>query len=428
MFLRSHLASYAVVLSPPHVARTFGAALVGRLSYGVVFLSLVLAVSRVTGSYAVAGGVIALFGLTSSLLSPFRARLIDRHGPRKALPPMTIFYAGLLGALAAMTWQAGAPRDLLWITGAACGACSPPLGPLMRTLWGVLVPDRELLQRAYSLDTVAEELLYTTGPLLAGLFAAYANPALGVAISAGLILTGALALVSSPVVRNRTAPSQADGNTGSTSPAAGPTPAPRVKTPRVKTWYRHSVVVSAGLGACLGALSLIAVAFAGQHHHIAAVAWVEAALAVSSAMGGLLYGAFRWQVSLQTRLLFLTLGLSLFVILAGQSPDIYVLVAVVGAAGLFIAPILTSVYLIADEAAAPGARAQAGAWVNTAYNVGNSAGIAGIGLLISRFPLAACFAVAAAATLLPATALAVSIGKRRKQRSRAARTSAGDRP
>jgi predicted MFS family arabinose efflux permease len=412
MSLRSHLTSYAVVLSPPHVARTFGAALVGRLSYGVVFLSLVLAVTRVTGSYAVAGGVIALFGLTSSLLSPFRAKLIDRHGPRKALPPMAILYAGLLGALAAMTWQAGTPRDLLWITGGACGACSPPLGPLMRTLWGVLIPDRELLPRAYSLDTVAEELLYTTGPLLAGLFAAYANPALGVAVSAGLILTGALALVSSPVVRNRAAPSKADGTTGSPSPAARTAPAPRVKT-----WYRHSVVVSAGLGACLGALSLIAVAFAGQHHHIASVAWVEAALAVSSAMGGLLYGAFRWQVSLQMRLLFLTLALSLFVILAAQSPDIYVLVAVVGATGLFVAPTLTSVYLIADEAAAPSARAEAGAWVNTAYNMGNSAGIAGIGLLISRLPLAACFTVAAAATLLPAAALAVSIGKRRNPRS-----------
>jgi hypothetical protein len=56
----------------------------------------------------------------------------------------------------------------------------------MRTLWGVLVPGRDLLRRAYSLDTVAEELLYVTGPLLAGLFAAYANPALGVAVSTGL--------------------------------------------------------------------------------------------------------------------------------------------------------------------------------------------------------------------------------------------------
>ena len=134
--LLREVASYAALLRLPHAARTFGAALVGRLSYGVVFLSLVLAVTRVTGSYAVAGGVISLFGLTSSLLSPFRARLIDRHEPRKALLPMTALYGLLLGAMAAVTWQPGAPAALLWMLGAACGACTPPLGPLMRTLWG----------------------------------------------------------------------------------------------------------------------------------------------------------------------------------------------------------------------------------------------------------------------------------------------------
>jgi predicted MFS family arabinose efflux permease len=418
MSLRSHMASYAVVLSTPHAARAFGAALVGRLSYGVVFLSLVLAVTRVTGSYAVAGGVIALFGLTASLLSPFRARLIDRLGPRKALPPMTVLYALLLGAMAAVTWQPGAPRGLLWMIGAACGACAPPLGPLMRSLWGALVPDRELLQRAYSLDTVAEELLYVTGPLLAGLLAAYANPALGVAVSAGLVLTGALALASSPAVRNQPSPQKASGSTGSTPPAAtrpGPESAPKPRAwPHARPWH-HSILVSAGLGTCLGALNLVAVAFAGQHHHIASVAWVEAALAVSSAVGGLLYGAFRWQLSPQVRLSFLAVALGLLVIAAGQSPNIYVLVAIVGAAGLFLAPALTTAYLIADEAAAPGGRAEAGAWVNSGYNLGNSAGTAGIGLLIGRLPLAACFTVAAATALLPAAALAVSLGKRQSR-------------
>lgn len=110
-------------------------ALVGRSSYGVVFLSLVLAVARITGSYATAGVVIAVFGLSSSLLSPFRARLIDRYGSRTVLPPMAVLYALLLAAMAAVTWQSGAPRALLWILAGACGACTPPLGPLMRTLW-----------------------------------------------------------------------------------------------------------------------------------------------------------------------------------------------------------------------------------------------------------------------------------------------------
>jgi hypothetical protein len=39
MLSRSFVASYAVVLRPPHAARTFGMALVGRFSYGVVFLA-----------------------------------------------------------------------------------------------------------------------------------------------------------------------------------------------------------------------------------------------------------------------------------------------------------------------------------------------------------------------------------------------------
>ncbi|MDG4866182.1 MFS transporter, partial [Streptomyces sp. T-3] len=97
--------SYAAVLRLPHARRTFGAALLGRLSYGVVALSVMLAVTRATGSYAVAGTIMALFGATSVFLSPVRAALVDRHGPRPALLPMALLYAGLLGTLAAASWR-----------------------------------------------------------------------------------------------------------------------------------------------------------------------------------------------------------------------------------------------------------------------------------------------------------------------------------
>ncbi|GDY62701.1 hypothetical protein SAV14893_020940 [Streptomyces avermitilis] len=73
--------SYAALLRIPHARRTFTAALVGRLSYGVVSLAMTLTVARGTGSYAVAGTVMALFGAMSVVLSPARAALIDRYGP-----------------------------------------------------------------------------------------------------------------------------------------------------------------------------------------------------------------------------------------------------------------------------------------------------------------------------------------------------------
>ncbi|MEV4350154.1 MFS transporter [Actinoplanes sp. NPDC049596] len=371
--------SYVAVLRAPNVARTFGAALIGRLSYGIVFLSLVLAVTHATGSYAMAGTFTALFGLTSSLLSPLRARLIDRHGLRRALAPMAAGYALALGVIAAVTVRPGPAYGRLLILAVAAGGLTPPLGPVMRALWTELVSGEELRRRAFSLDTVCEELLYVTGPLLAGVFAAVADPALGVAVSAGLVLLGSLLLATAPVVRKQ-------------QREAEPVGAARVGF--------RPVLVAASVGIGLGALSLLLVAFADRERHLAAVAWLEAALAVGSVAGGLIYGTIRWRASGQVRLPLLALALGVTLAAAGLAGNLWALAALVGVTGVFLSPALTTAYLIADEAAAPEARVRAGAWVNSGYNLANSLGAAGIGLLIGRVPLPVCFA----ATAVPALA------------------------
>ncbi|TDB75036.1 MFS transporter, partial [Actinomadura sp. KC216] len=69
--------------------------------------SLTLAFTASTGSYTRAGALMAAHGLTGAALSPLRAALIDRHGPRRALPPMTVAYAALLTALAAVLCPVG---------------------------------------------------------------------------------------------------------------------------------------------------------------------------------------------------------------------------------------------------------------------------------------------------------------------------------
>ncbi|MCO6010717.1 MFS transporter [Actinoallomurus purpureus] len=389
--------SYAAVLRAPHARRTFGAALLGRLSYGVVSLSLTLASAGATGSYATAGAAVALFGLAVSVLSPVRARLIDRYGPRRALPSMAVAYAVLLAALALVTARRGVPAAPVVVLAFAAGAFPPPLGPVMRTLWSDLLPDRRLLQRAFSLDTVAEELLFVAGPLLAGLIAALARPAAGLAVSAGLVLSGTFALVSSPVARSRSGPGDE---------AAGPE-TDGLAPPRPGGFFGglgRPVVLSAGVGACLGALGLLVVAFASRRDDAAAAAWAEAALSVGSAIGGLAYGALSWRVSGRVRLPLLTAAVAVPLAAAGSAPGLYVLSAVVGAAGLFVAPAMTTAYLLAEESADHGGRTRAGAWVNTAFNAGSSFGAAMAGQLVGRLPLACCFVAAAAPALLPALA------------------------
>ncbi|MEW2128052.1 MFS transporter [Streptomyces sp. NPDC007259] len=387
--------SYAAVLRAPHAARTFAAALTGRLSYGIAPLALLLAVKDATGSYSAAGTVMALFGAASVLLSPARAGLIDRYGPRRALLPMAGLYAVLLTVLALVTWRPGASPLFLGALATAAGACTPPLGPVMRALWSGLVPDRELLRRAYSLDGVAEELLYVTGPLLVGVLVTVTGPAAGVLAGAVLIAVGAGALVTSPAVP-RGKPEHGTGADGSAGPGLrlGAVPA-----------LRRAVLVTAAVGLCLGALDLLVVALTEAMHRVSAVSWALAALSVTSAVGGLAYGALRWRAPLGMRLPATAAGLGMAVAAAGLAGNVYVLIAVVGVAGLFVAPTLTTAYLIADESVDAARRTRAGAWVNTAFNAGSSGGTAAVGLLVDRLPLALCCAVAAAPALLCAAAV-----------------------
>ncbi|MFF8378711.1 MFS transporter [Streptomyces sp. NPDC015661] len=419
--------TYAAVLRTPHARRAFGAALLGRLSNGVAPLSLILSVKDGTGSYATAGTVMAVLALTGVLLSPARAALVDRFGPRRALVPLAAGSALLLLALAVATARPATPSAVLVLLAAAAGALTPPLGPVSRALWSGILTDRDLLRRAYSLDTVAEELLFVTGPLLVGLLVRYASAPAGLAVSAGLVLTGTLAFVTSPAVRSATGRQGAGtgrqeagtrkqgtgtGQQGTAAPerAAGLRGGPGAGLLR-------AAAGAAGVGMCLGAVELLVIAFADAHHRPGAVPWAAAALSAGSAVGGLVYGAVPWRVPTAVRLSALALGLGAVLASAGLAPHPYALVGWVALGGLFVAPAITSAYLLADEAVGEEWRTRAGAWVNTAFNAGTTVATAGAGLLVERLPLPLCFALtalpavlAAAGTLVPARRRPASVG------------------
>jgi MFS family permease len=219
----------------------------------------------------------------------------------------------------------------------------------------------------------------------------------GVAVSAGLIMVGTLALVSSPAV-GRSAARAAQPAVHEA--AAAPEP------PRTGLW--RAVVAAAGVGLALGAVDLLAVAFADERGRSAVVAWILAALSIGSAVGGLAHGAVSWRIPADRRLPLLALGLGLSLAAAGLSPNLYVLAAAAAVTGLFVAPAITTAYLLADACATANTRTRVGAWVNTALNAGASGGTAATGLLIDRAPLPLVFAAAG----LPALAAAASTGIR----------------
>ncbi|MER7840520.1 MFS transporter [Streptomyces sp. NPDC096040] len=377
--------SYAAVLRVPHARRTFLAALAGRLAYGTVSLSVLLSVTRATGSYAVTGLVMALFGGFAVVLTPVRATLVDRYGPRRALPPMAGAYSALLCLLAAQTWRPGAPPAALAVTAALSGCVAPPLGPTMRAVWGRLVDDPALLRRAYSLDGVAEELLFVSGPALVGLLLRFGPPPAGLLLSAVLMLAGTCAFVTSPAVRGVTGPKREVGGQAGGFPAA-------------------PVIAAAGLGLALSGADLLVMAFAEQRSYgTEVVPWILAALSVGGAVGGLLNGAVDWRLPAAERLAWLTVALGAALAVAGLAPGVWFLALAMAATGVFVTPTLTTAYLLADETAGDSARTRAGAWVNAAVNAGTSAGSVVAGLALGRLSVGLCFALAGAAALASAT-------------------------
>ncbi|MET9175392.1 MFS transporter [Streptomyces misionensis] len=401
--------SYAAVLRLPHVRRTFTAALAARLSYGTVGLAVMLSVTRATGSYAVSGAVMSLFGATTVFLTPLRAALSDRHGARRAVLPMAVLYGALLALLAVLTWRPGAPVALIATVAALAGACAPPLGPVMRAVWAELAPDQRMLQRAYSLDGVAEELLFVSGPVLVGVLTGFAPPASGVLFSALLVVGGASVFLSSPVI-------------------PGPRPAPPSGRRSAVGGLAAPFAVALGAGLAVSAVELLTMAFATERgYDTGLVPWVLGAVSAGSAVGGLVNGAVTWRAAARTRLVLFAGALGCVIAVAGLAPNLWLLTAALALAGAFIAPTLTTAYLAADEVAAPESRTQAGAWVNMGVNGGSSAGALVAGLLIGRLPLGVCFLVTGATALASA---ALAAGGRTTGAARAPRhlAGAGERP
>lgn len=132
---------YRAVLRTPGACAAFVSSLTGRLCYGIVSLSLVLTMTAGGHNFGFAGLVMALFGTAIVLASPFRARMADRHGPRRALPPLAAGFAAALVAIAVIPVRGGGREAAIAVLAAVAGACAPPLGVVMRTLWITLVDD-----------------------------------------------------------------------------------------------------------------------------------------------------------------------------------------------------------------------------------------------------------------------------------------------
>ncbi len=134
------------------------------------------------------------------------------------------------------------------MTGGLSRAAMPSLGPVVRSRWSGLPGGSALLDAAFSLEGIADELIFITGPVLVVALAVGFNPVAGVLVTAALSVAGVLGLTR----QRRTEP-----------PAA---PVTRAHAPVLRSpGLRILIGMSVCLGALFVAVDLATIAFAARH-------------------------------------------------------------------------------------------------------------------------------------------------------------------
>lgn len=359
------LIAYRRVLVAPRVRPLLLASILARMPVGMGAVGLILFIHGETGSFGSAGAVTGAFTISLGATGPVLARTIDRHGSRLVTVPAALMAA--IGFVAVVVLgKAGAGIVPLIVAAAFAGGGTPPIGGILRQHWPELVEPGEL-ETAYALDAVSLEMLFVSGPLLAGILAATAGPAEGLLVAAAFGLGGA-------AIFQRLLPLVPGGEPEAERHWLGALTSPTL---------RVLVAAALPLGAAFGALDVTLPAFGAAHGAAALGGPLTAALASGSALGGLAFGArptvFGPPRRAIVRLGGLTVLTCLPLVFATSLPEMFVFSAI---AGISIAPQFSVRNSLAQAKLAAGTATEAFTWLTLSITVGASAGAALVGLLV----------------------------------------------
>ncbi|MEU3340108.1 MFS transporter [Streptomyces sp. NPDC002144] len=348
-------AGYLEILRARHAARLLVGTLVGRLPNATAAIAIVLFVRAEGGTYGLAGGLAAVYGVANAVGQPVLGRLVDLHGqPRVQLP------AALASALAMAGFAVSGthPLPLAYVCVAVAGLLTPPLEGGLRALWPSVLGREEQVHTAYAMDAVAQEVMFTVGPLLVTLCVSLWSAEAGLLILNAVGVLGALSVVVSPPSRAwRSAPREAHWLGA-------------LRSPGLLALLGALLFV----GMALGSITVASVPYADDHGGDAVYGWLMAALGLGALIGGTAYGARRWTGEPARRLRVLVALLAVCYLPLTLMPGAFAMVLLTVLAGVFLAPCIACAFVLVDRHAPSGTVTEAFSWLVTTFTVGASVG------------------------------------------------------
>ncbi len=380
------LATYRNALALPGAPGFTIAGFAARFPIAMIGLGIVLMVSTLTGSYALAGVLSASFQVSAALGAIYTSRWADRLGQARLLVPLSIIHAlGLLALVAAV--QFGAPIAIQVLAGAVAGLAQPAIGSMVRARWANAATDVTSLRSGFALESILDELIFTVGPMLTALLAFSIGLAWPLVIAAVLAVAGmwslaALRTSQPPVHRDR-------DHHGSALRVSG---------------LIVVVLAAVGVGAVFGSYEVAVVAFTREAGIPGASGLVLGLWALGSMVGGIIYGSRTIRATLPRQAIVVT-GLAAVVLVpVSFLTAVPALSTVTLIGGMTIAPCLIVIFTLTERLVPDALLTEGLTWTNSGMALGFSGGNLLAGIIVDslgttwafRLPLAtALFALAA---------------------------------
>ncbi|HEY3774504.1 MAG TPA: MFS transporter [Solirubrobacteraceae bacterium] len=370
------IARYRAVLATPGSLRLYVTGVFARLPQGMSGLATLLLVREATHSYAIAGFAVGIQAVAIALVGPLQGRLVDRHGRARVLVPWAVAQTALFVALV-LCAHAHAPGIALVLISAAIGAALPAIAPAVRALLRAVIVDDVAQEAAYALESVIQELIWITGPLVVGVVIAVGSPSAALLLCAAVSLSGTVLFVSMPTSRVRP-----------------PTPAhSRSRGLRDLPELRALLLPIGLMGFAIGSTEVGLPSLALHAGSRASTGLLLATWSLGSMAGGLLHGSRDWSLGLSERYQRLLAGAVLC-----AAPLVFahsIAFGLVGAflSGLTIAPVFSCQYALVGRVVPDGAETEAFTWMASALVGGIAAGSALAGALIGPGGVSAPFIV-----------------------------------
>ncbi|MGW0971116.1 MFS transporter [Streptomyces sp. NPDC002516] len=378
---------YRALFAAPGSKSFSAAGLLGRMPLSMMGIGVVTMISQLTGRYGLAGALSATIALAAAAMGPQVSRLVDLHGQRRVLRPVTLFaLAAAVGLLAAAHF--GWPDWVLFVCAAGIGSV-PSIGAMIRARWAALYGGTSQLHTAYSLESVVDEICFIFGPIISIGLCTVWFPEAGPLLAAGFLAAGVFWLTSQRATEPRPHP-HGQHNGGSALRSAG---------------LQVLVATFVAVGTIFGAVDVVTVAFADEQGHKGAASIVLALYAAGSCLAGAVFGLLHFKGAAEGRWLLGICAMAVSMIpllLVGNLPFLAVALFL---AGLSIAPtMITTMSLI--EQHVPRAKLTEGmTWVSTGLAVGVALGSSVAGWVIDSAGAEAGYGVPAASG-----AVAVAVG------------------